>query len=326
MTGDDFGSETSASGPSHDRTDLYASLDKPPTAFSLTVRKLLNRVQAGEIRVPPFQRPLRWGGADVVNLFDSILKGYPVGSLLFWKKPVPADSDLRIGNARIAVPAAAEGWFIVDGQQRTTAMAAALLDLDHGADRRWTVRFDPGTNKFLTGFAAPSEVGLHVPLSALGDIRRLGKWLRDCRLGDDEQARVEDVQQRLLDYELPAYLMENEDPDALRGVFARLNSTGVRMRADEVFQALLGTDAGRVGSKPQSVDLVALQTACDLDGFGQPPRPEVLKALLAMSGLDPTKRLENLSQDLASHLVYESEATEAVQRAVAFLKAPVDAA
>jgi hypothetical protein len=309
------------------RPSLYVPLDKPPTAFSLTVRRIIGRVQAGEIRVPSFQRPLRWTSAEVVRLFDSILKGYPIGSLLFWKHAFAADPALHIGSARINAPAVPDGWFIVDGQQRTTALAAALLDLDQGGDRRWAIYFDPTTNQFTSVPPDGAEVRRHVPLSALGDIRRLGKWFRTCDLSEDEQSRVEDVQQRLLDYELPGYLMETDDVDALRGVFARLNSTGVRMRADEVFQALLGSDAGnRQAGGSGRLDLATLQAACDLDGFGQVPRPEALKALLAMSGLDPSKRLENVGEDAAANLVGASEASDALRRTVAFLQAAVDAA
>lgn len=299
----------------------FVPLERPPSAFSLTVRKLIGRVRDGEIRVPQFQRPLRWQPNDVTKLLDSILKGYPIGSLLFWKQPAPADPNLRIGSAFISVEEVAEAWFIVDGQQRITALAATLLDLDQQDDPRWVVYFDPETNRFLSG--SPQTKGRQVPLKALGDIRRLGKWLRDCELTDEEQSRVEDVQQRLLDYEIPAYLMETEDQDALRGVFARLNSSGVRMRADEVFQALFGGESESARDRSR-LDLLALQEACDIDGFGQPPRPEVLKALLAMSGLDPSKRLENLGEEAISKLVGKEDAIEALRRTVAFLQAPAD--
>jgi hypothetical protein len=133
------------------------------------------------------------------------------------------------------------------------------------------------------------------------------------------------VQQRLLDYELPAYIVETDDGDALRGVFARLNSTGVRMRADEVFQALLGSEGEAPSERRGRADLAILQEACDVDGFGQPPRPEVLKALLAISGLDPARRLESVGEAGVARLVGASEAIEALRRAVAFLQAPPDA-
>ncbi|MCG5051344.1 MAG: DUF262 domain-containing protein [Myxococcales bacterium] len=299
---------------------LLSPLEKPPQAFSLTVRKILGKVEAAEIRVPDFQRPLRWKASDVVKLFDSVLKGYPIGSLLFWKKDAPADESFRIGNARHPVPKKDGAWFIVDGQQRTTALAAALLDLDHRGDNRWIVRYDPIEMQFLSGEPSGDEKGRHVPLRTLGDLKRLGRWLRDCELDVAMQTQVEDVQQRILDFEVPAYLMDTDDPEGLKGAFARLNSTGVRMRPDEVFQALLGTRAHTAGK----LDLQRLQESCDLDGFGQPPRPEVLKAVLAMSGLDPSRRLEDLGEKAVSHLVGEFDATEALQATVAFLQTPSD--
>ncbi len=318
---DDFPEQRSATA------SLYAPLPKPPTAFSLTVRKLLSRVQEGAIRVPSFQRPLRWAADDVVKLFDSILKGYPIGSLLFWKRTFEREANLRIGSATFDAPAVADGWYVVDGQQRTTALAASLLDLDQQGDPRWDVRFDPTTNSVLRGPSTPADSRRHVPLRTLGDLRRLGHFFRNnCDLTEKEQNRVEEVQQRLLDYELPAYLMETDDVEALRGVFARLNSTGVRMRADEVFQALLGPPASDQAGRRQSIDLMALQRSADVDGFGEPPRNEVLKALLAMSGFDPSRRLDDLGDDAIAQLIGSSDAAEALARTVAFLQAPPEAA
>lgn len=247
--------------------ELFRPLPKPPSAVSLTVRKLIGRVLDGAVRVPEFQRELRWTNQDVVKLFDSILKGYPIGALLFWKRPFPAGL-IAIGKAQVQVPAVDDGWVIVDGQQRTTALAAALLDISQAGDTRWDLYFDAEKNRFLPATASGVDPRSHVPLRVLGDIRRLGRWLRDCQLSEWEQDHVEVVQQRLLDYEVPVYVMETEEEDALRGVFARLNSTGVRMRADEVFQALLGSSSSVPSSPRRTTDLEAIQIAVDIDGFG----------------------------------------------------------
>lgn len=308
------------------RASLFVSLPKPPSATQLTVRKLISRVQEGAIRVPAFQRPLRWREDDVVKLFDSILKGYPIGSILFWKHPLEATSQLLVGSAKMEAPAHSDGWYIVDGQQRVTALAAALLDLDHHGDTRWEIWFDPAANAFHAGAPSAEQAGKVVPLKALGDLRRLGRWLQQCTLSEDQQTRVEEVQQRLLDYEIPGYVVDTDNVDALRGVFARMNSTGVRMRADEVFQALLGQGGGGADPRKRGVDLMELQRAADLDGFGEPPRAEVLKALLAMSDLDPLKRLEELGESAVEQLVDGSDALEAIGRATSFLQARPDAA
>lgn len=255
-----------------------------------------------------------------MKLFDSIQRGYPIGSLLFWKKDAPADPDYRIGNAPWPLKEEPEAWWIVDGQQRITALAAALMELDHRLDPRWLVKYDPARNEFQPGPLDASEVGRVVPVSTLGDLRRLGRWLATSSLDDALLERVENVQQRILDYDLSAYVLETTSPEALEGVFARVNSTGVRMRSDEVFQALFGQRR----AQRDSVDLNALQQACDLEFFGEPPRGEVLKAVLAMSGQDPTKRLEALGEQAISRLVGMTDASDALVRTVGFLQASPD--
>ena len=131
---------------------LFVPLGQRPEAITLTVRELLQRTQAGRIRIPEFQRPLRWTADDVVKLFDSLWRGYPVGSLLFWKRPGPAGT-VRIGRLEVAVPDVPDAWWVVDGQQRITALAASLLELEHGRDRRWSVYFDPKLPGFVNAAA-----------------------------------------------------------------------------------------------------------------------------------------------------------------------------
>jgi hypothetical protein len=93
------------------------------------------------------------------------------------------------------------------------------------------------------------------------------------------------------------------------------------MRPDEVFQALLGTRSLGRGA----LNLNELQRACDLDGFGEPPRAEIHKCVLAMSGHDPSRRLEDLPEGSAESLVGAFEAREALARVVEFLQASPDA-
>lgn len=297
----------------HRDAPLYAPLRREPSATTITIRALIQKVRGGEVRVPHFQRPLRWKQRDVIELLDSVWRGYPIGSLLFWKKEASAEK-VQIGSAQIQAPAITDAWWVVDGQQRTTALAASLLDLDQNPDLRWSVVFDPEEGRFKPGPVESGRIGLDVPVSALGDLRRLSHWLRDCELDDEAQQIVETAQQRLLDYSVPAYVVETDDEQALRAVFARVNSTGARMRADEVFQALLGASS----SDDQIPDLDRLQRDCEVDGFGTLPRGEILKALLAMSGRDPTARPSDFRSLPA--LVSMDSARDALHRTIAFLR------
>lgn len=75
--------------------------------------------------MPHFQRGLRWKSSNVVELFDSIYRGYPIGSLLFYKRPAEAER-LSVGPLTVDAPETSEAWWVVDGQQRVTSLAACL--------------------------------------------------------------------------------------------------------------------------------------------------------------------------------------------------------
>ncbi|MFO7567740.1 MAG: DUF262 domain-containing protein [Enhygromyxa sp.] len=292
---------------------FYTPLSRRPQATTVSVKELIAKVRAGEVRIPPFQRPLRWKASDVLKLLDSVWRGYPIGSLLFWKREASA-AQILVGGARMSAPAVGDAWWVVDGQQRISALAASLLELDHRDDKRWEVYFDPDAAEFVSPSPALSEHA--VPVSVLGDLRRLGRWIREHDLEAEQIDRLEDAQQRLLDYTIPAYVVDTDDEDALRAVFARLNSSGARMQADEVFQALMAAPSrGR-----SSLDLDALQNACDRNDFGMPPRADVLKAVLAMSGLEPTSRPESLSSADLGRLVSYEAAEDALALTVGFLQ------
>ncbi len=83
-----------------------------------SIETLLNWVQAGEIAIPEIQRPFVWDTSKVRDLLDSLLKGYPVGYLITWQNP---SVRLRDGTS------AAGKRILIDGQQRMTALTAAVL-------------------------------------------------------------------------------------------------------------------------------------------------------------------------------------------------------
>jgi uncharacterized protein with ParB-like and HNH nuclease domain len=48
----------------------------------LTVRKSIEKLLDGTVRIPGFQRPFVWEPSRAALLMDSLYKGYPIGSLL----------------------------------------------------------------------------------------------------------------------------------------------------------------------------------------------------------------------------------------------------
>jgi hypothetical protein len=75
-------------------------------------------VKAGEVAVPEIQRPFVWDSSKVRDLMDSLYQGYPIGYLIAWKNP----------NVRLKDGSMSEGKkILIDGQQRITALTAAIL-------------------------------------------------------------------------------------------------------------------------------------------------------------------------------------------------------
>lgn len=82
------------------------------------IETLLAWVNSGEIAIPEIQRPFVWDGSKVRDLMDSLYQGYPIGYVIAWRNP----------NVRLKDGSLSEGKkILIDGQQRVTALTAAIL-------------------------------------------------------------------------------------------------------------------------------------------------------------------------------------------------------
>lgn len=82
------------------------------------VSTLLTWINSDEIAIPEIQRPFVWNAAKVRDFIDSLYQGYPVGYLIAWRSP---NVRLKDGSQSIG------RRILIDGQQRVTALLAALL-------------------------------------------------------------------------------------------------------------------------------------------------------------------------------------------------------
>jgi hypothetical protein len=82
------------------------------------IETLLAWVNSGEIAIPEIQRPFVWDSSKVRDLMDSLYQGYPIGYVIAWRNP----------NVRLKDGSLSEGKkILIDGQQRITALTAAIL-------------------------------------------------------------------------------------------------------------------------------------------------------------------------------------------------------
>lgn len=82
------------------------------------ISSILSWIEDGDIAIPEIQRPFVWNATKVRNFLDSLFQGFPVGFLIAWKNP---DVKLKDGTT------SSGKRILIDGQQRVTALMAALL-------------------------------------------------------------------------------------------------------------------------------------------------------------------------------------------------------
>ena len=51
----------------------------------ITIAKALDRIHRRDYVLPAIQREFVWGRDKITRLFDSLMRGYPIGSFLMWQ-------------------------------------------------------------------------------------------------------------------------------------------------------------------------------------------------------------------------------------------------
>ncbi|SFK93877.1 DUF262 domain-containing protein [Amycolatopsis sacchari] len=252
------------------------------TADALEVQELVRRVRSGQIRVPNFQRGLRWGYAEVRALFDSILRDFPIGNLLLWQRPAE-EATLTLGAIHLEAPAMSNAWWVVDGQQRITSLYNALSE-EAVYDARFALSYDLEAGRIVrrTDEAGP----LVIPLPVLFDLTRVLAWARDNPEVADRIEEVNSITARIRQFRIPIYLVEQDDEGILREIFDRMNNSGKKLTRAEVFSAL------NPGTRDDqsAIELIADRISQEF-GFGRIDDDTVLAALLARRGADVQREI-----------------------------------
>ncbi len=198
------------------------------------IETLLTWIKSGEIAIPEIQRPFVWNGAKVRDFIDSLYCGYPVGYLIAWRNP-----DIRLKDGTQSTGKRV----LIDGQQRVTALLAALLGQQIvGKDYKRkciTIAFHPGEEKFeVTNPAIRRDRGWIADIASVfaPDTRMRQLVDKYCEVNpeankydiDEHLDRLRGIRNNSLGLiELNADL----DVETVAEIFVRINSQGVPLNA-----------------------------------------------------------------------------------------------
>lgn len=290
-------------------------LDSRPSTAMYDVEELVNLAWNGSIRVPHFQRDFRWGWEDVSKLFDSVLKGYPVGSLLLWKKKAEKD-ELKLGNLNITASGGESLW-VVDGQQRITSLANALHPDGHN-DPRFAISYDLETERFVR--PRVTDEPHIVPLYIIFDLQSLLKWFANNPQLSEYLDKATNLTRVLRQFEIPAYEVVEDDTRVLQDIFDRMNNYGKRLSRAEIFSAL-NANENPSADRSRALDDIAGRIM-DSSDFGLIDDNTVLAAILARRGADIRRdiRSEFVSQPPNARDEAYDAGEEAIGLAIQFLQ------
>src|SRR5436190_23791284 len=106
----------------------------------ITVGEAVLAIQRRDYLLPAIQREFVWSAEKTETLFDSLMRGYPVGSFLFWKVQPENSQKFKFyelmqcydafDNKRLRpyqIPEPKTLIVVLDGQQRLTSLTIGLL-------------------------------------------------------------------------------------------------------------------------------------------------------------------------------------------------------
>lgn len=213
------------------------------------VSQILADVRSDKIAIPELQRPFVWKTAQVRDLMDSLYQGFPVGYLITWQS---VGAKLKGGEV------AAHQQILIDGQQRVTALRAAIAGQSVVGKRyqkkRIAISFNPVTEQFATRTPA---------------IRKSPQWIDDISKffsTDSELTFVRSyfdrnptVDQRAAEAAISRLggiknaqvgvisLADDLDVETVAEIFVRINAKGVPLSSADFVMSKIATygDLGR---------------------------------------------------------------------------------
>ncbi|GAB3553427.1 hypothetical protein J2S53_001576 [Actinopolyspora lacussalsi] len=291
--------------------------DVSRSATTFSVAELVSKAWEGEIRVPHFQRAFRWKREDAFKLFDSILKNYPIGSLLLWSRPAPPARQLQFGALHIDAAAADNALWVVDGQQRITTLANVVHSQSQ-SDPRFALAYHLENKRFVKPASGNSP--LVIPLPVLFDPQQVMKWFWQYPEINEYFDEASAATQKIRQYSVPAYRVEHNDEQVLQDIFDRMNNYGKRLTKAEVFSAL---NAGDENTAQERLSFPVIAAHLDEERrFGQLDEDTVLQAVLVRRHPDTQREIRNefsVADSEGRDAAYRA-AEDSLMRAVAFLQ------
>jgi hypothetical protein len=228
-----------------------------PKKENITVRpnkdrliNILDDINKGRIKIPLFQREFVWKDKQMIELFDSMQKGYPIGSLLFWKPQEEYKYYENFGPYKIDEKSN-DVKYVLDGFQRLSTLFGALTNPNRlpqykkeTPSKGYAIFYDLIEEEFTYSRKRTPDINL-IPLYVLIDTFDFLSFISDMQklVASEDMynklvTKAKQLAKTFVDYEIPYIDITGGDISSSVDIFSRINSTGTRISTDWMVSAL----------------------------------------------------------------------------------------
>jgi hypothetical protein len=286
------------------------------------IEELAQRIRDSDILLPKFQRDFVWKRDQVLDLFDSISKNYPIGSILLWLSKQKLRSEVNIAGLPFKQrPEEYPVNYLLDGQQRLSCICGALFWQPKVGDEDsvWNIAYDLKQKKFLHLDNISDPPSQFVRLNKLPDAAKYFSQVGLLETNGERELADEAKRffSRFKNYSLASVTLHDMPIEDVAPIFERINSTGTKLTIVDLMRAATWSEEFDL------VDTIDLQVLEQISakGFDTIDRKAVLRILSSASGFSfSTSGIDRLRNKSAPELKLAAERTvEAFELATDFL-------
>lgn len=213
----------------------------------LTIRRIVERISAGDIRIPAFQRGYVWTPDQAAYLLDSIYKGFPIGTIFLWCTDNRLKTEKNLGRFKLPEPKKDYPVnYVLDGQQRLTSLFSVFqneLSVSYEvAGNEWMdiyfdVQADDGLQDscFFALKGAEVDSQRHFPMNTIFDS---GAYRKATDIFVDEhKSKIDSMQEKFKEAIIPFQTLETDDRNKVAIVFERINREGTELNLYQLLTA-----------------------------------------------------------------------------------------
>jgi hypothetical protein len=243
--------------------------------------KLIKDIDDGDYKIPPFQRGYVWKQEQIIELLDSVHRGYPIGTCLLWKTNQKLRFRRNIGG--FVLPERTPEYpiyYILDGQQRLSTLYAVLSSNSNidTSDPKYRIEaelfdiwFDLDAQKFLPRIRIDAT---HKNLKLKGLFNATEFIAQVTALSGAQQKLATELHSIFNNYEIPMVETDKRTMQEVGIIFERINSTGTKLSTLDLMVAWTWDEAFHL--KEQMEDLTEV---LDEKSFGDLPDKIILQCI-----------------------------------------------